>query len=97
MGRLPLYAATLLAATPALLWALDMSQDQYVDYSAQLHCLNQQYWDQPDKLEQALIKLEDKFDIGEQDFNALDALTAQYNGNSAVQSAIEARIHSLCP
>ena len=97
MGRLQRYGTALLVVAPALASALDMSQSQYVDYSAEQHCLNQQYWDKPDKLEQALIELEQKFGIGEDDFDALDELTAKYNGNKTVQLAVEGKIRTLCP
>ena len=86
-----------LALLPASALALDMSQQQFIDYSAEQHCLNQQLWDQPAKLEAKLIKLEEKYGIGEDDLDALDALTAKYNADPAIQPQIEEKARALCP
>ena len=86
-----------LTLLPVTALALDMDEAQFVDYSAEQHCLNQQYWDQPATLEAELIKLEEKYGIGEDDLDALDALTARYNADADIQSRIEARARTLCP
>jgi HPt (histidine-containing phosphotransfer) domain-containing protein len=86
-----------LATLPASALALKMNQQQFIDYSAEQHCLNQKLWDQPDKLESELEKLEKKFGIREKDLDALDDLTAKYNADGDVQAAIEAKVRTLCP
>lgn len=88
-------AAVALLPTSAL--ALDMSQQQFIDYSAEQHCLNQKLWDQPAKLEEELINLEEKYGISEDDLDALDALTAKYNADATIQPKIEEKARTLCP
>jgi HPt (histidine-containing phosphotransfer) domain-containing protein len=86
-----------LAVLPASALALKMDRTQFIDYAAQQHCLNQKLWDQPDKLERELEKLEKKFGIREKDLDALDDLTAKYNADSEVQAAVEEKVRTLCP
>jgi hypothetical protein len=80
---------------PAL--ALDMDEARFIEYSAQQHCLNQTLWDQPAALEEALVKLEQEFGIGEDDLDALDELTARYQADAGVTERIETRARELCP
>lgn len=87
----------ILALVPVSALALDMDEARFVEYSARQHCLNQTLWDQPAALEEALIELEEEFGVGEQDLDALDALTAEYQADSAVSERIEARARALCP
>jgi len=94
---LPSLTLLTLAVLPASALALKMDRTQYIDYAAQQHCLNQTLWDQPDKLENELEKLEKKFGIREKDLDALDDLTAKYNADSEAQSAIETKVRTLCP
>jgi HPt (histidine-containing phosphotransfer) domain-containing protein len=89
--------AAALALLPASALALDMSQQQFIDYSAEQHCLNQKLWDQPAKLEEELMALEEKFGITEDDLDALDALTAKYNADPSIQPQIEEKARTLCP
>lgn len=77
--------------------ALDMDEARFVEYSAQQHCLNQTLWDQPAALEEALLKLEQEFGIGENDLDALDEMTARYQADAGVTERIEARARELCP
>ena len=86
-----------LALFPASALALDMSQQQFIDYSAEQHCLNQKLWDQPAKLEEELITLEEKYGISEDDLDALDALTAKNNADVSIQPKIEEKARALCP
>lgn len=74
-----------------------MDRDQYIDYSAQQHCINQQYWDQPTKQEEELLALEQKLGINEDNYTALDDLAMSYGQDPAVQEAIEARAREICP
>jgi hypothetical protein len=89
--------AAALTLLPASALALDMSQQQFIDYSAEQHCLNQKLWDQPAQLEAELIKLEEKFGISEDDLDALDELTAKYNADPTIQPQIEEKALTLCP
>jgi HPt (histidine-containing phosphotransfer) domain-containing protein len=89
--------AAALALLPASALALKMDQQQFIDYSAEQHCLNQKLWDQPDKLEKELVKLEKKFGIRDNDLDALDELTAKYNSDTVVQQQIEEKARTLCP
>lgn len=89
--------AAALTLLPASALALDMSQQQFIDYSAEQHCLNQKLWDQPAQLEAELIKLEEKFGISEDDLDALDELTAKYNADATIQPQIEEKALVLCP
>lgn len=95
MRRLAIFTATILLSTGAA--ALDMSKQQFIDYSAQQHCLNQKLWDQPAKLESELMALEEKFGVSEDDLDALDALTAKYNADPAIQTQVEEKARVLCP
>lgn len=89
--------AAALILLPASALALDMSEQQFIDYSAEQHCLNQKLWDQPAKLEEELMALEEKFGITEDDLDALDALTAKYNADATIQPQIEEKARALCP
>ncbi|MCC1495866.1 hypothetical protein [Alcanivorax sp. 1008] len=89
--------AAALTLLPASALALDMSQQQFIDYSAEQHCLNQKLWDQPAQLEAELIKLEEKYGISEDDLDALDELTAKYNADATIQPQIEEKALALCP
>ncbi len=89
--------AAALILLPASALALDMSQQQFIEYSAEQHCLNQKLWDQPEKLESELIKLEEKYGISEDDLDALDALTAKNNADASIQPQIEEKARTLCP
>jgi len=82
---------------PAPAFALDMDEARFIEYSAQQHCLNQTLWDQPAALEEALVKLEQEFGIGEDDLDALDELTARYQADAGVTERIETRARELCP
>lgn len=72
-------------------------REQYIDYSAQQHCINQQYWDQPKKQEEALLALEKKLGINEDNYTALDDLAMTYDQDTEVLEAIEARAREICP
>lgn len=85
-----------LCLSPLSAMALDMDEARFVEYSAQQHCLNQTLWDQPAKLEEALVKLEQEFGISEDDLDALDELTARYQADASVTERIEARARELC-
>jgi len=74
-----------------------MDREQYIDYSAQQHCINQQYWDQPKKQEEALLALEKKLGINEDNYTALDNLAMTYDQDTEVLEAIEARAREICP
>lgn len=89
--------AAALALLPASALALDMSQEQFIEYSAEQHCLNQKLWDQPAKLEEELMALEEKYGVTEDDLDALDALTAKYNADPSIQPKIEEKARALCP
>ena len=95
MRRTTILIAALVLPASAL--ALNMNQQQFIDYSAEQHCLNQKLWDQPDKLETELMALEKKFGISEDDLDALDALTAKYNADASIQPKIEEKARTLCP
>ena len=90
-------AIAALALLPASALALDMSQQQFIDYSAAQHCLTKKLWDQPAKLEAELIALEEKYGISEDDLDALDTLTAKYNADPSIQPQIEEKARALCP
>ena len=98
MKPFTLVAAIAAAVTllPGNALALDMSQQQFIDYSAEQHCLNQKLWDQPAKLEAELIALEEKYGISEDDLDALDTLTAKYNADPSIQPQIEEKARALC-
>ncbi|MCB1835994.1 MAG: hypothetical protein KDH99_00120 [Alcanivoracaceae bacterium] len=95
MKKFSVSVALSLLPLPAM--ALDMDEARFVEYSARQHCLNQTLWDQPAKLEEALVTLEQEFGIGEDDLDALDELTARYQADAAVTGQIEARARELCP
>ena len=78
-------------------WADMLEPEQYVDYAAQLHCLNQQYWDDPVRLDQEIGKVEQVFGIDPDDFDAVDAMAARYDLDADVQAAVEEKARELCP
>ena len=88
--------ATLIASTSVHAEPL-MARDQYIDYAAQQHCINQEYWDQPAKQEEALLELEKKMGINEDNYLELDDLAMEYGQDTAVQEAVEARAREMCP
>ena len=96
MRRLLLTTALLCIGAPVGAEPL-MDRAQYIDYSAQQHCINQQYWDQPAKQEEELLALEKKLGISEEDYTALDDLAISYGADAEVQEAIEARAREICP
>ena len=93
--RKTLLTALCLLATSA--HADTLAPDQYVDYASQLHCLNQQYWDDPVKLDDEIGKVEAAFGIDPDDFDAADALAARYDTDAEVQAAVEEKARELCP
>lgn len=74
-----------------------MSRDQYIEYSAKQHCINQQYWDQPDKQNAELTALDTAMGIGEDDYDALDALAMELDMDASVQEAVELKAREACP
>ena len=74
-----------------------MNADQFVDYSARQHCINQQFWDQPEKQDSELMALEKEMGITDDNFDAVDALMMQYQQQSDLQAKVEAKVNTLCP
>ncbi|MEE4252367.1 MAG: hypothetical protein V2I38_17390 [Alcanivoracaceae bacterium] len=89
--------AAALALLPFSAMALEMNEEQFIEYSAKQHCLNQDLWDQPEQLESELVGLEKSYGITEDDLDALDALTAKYGADAAIQEKIEEKARALCP
>ncbi len=87
----------LLAALPVSALALDMTDDQYIEYMALQHCANQQHWEQPDKLNAELAALDQRFNIGDDDFEALDDKAMAFADQPDGQEKLEQRVKSLCP
>ena len=93
-----LLATAVATALPGLASAEDlMSKDQYIDYSAKQHCINQDYWDQPDKQNAELAALDKAMGIGEDDYMALDDLAMEMDQDADVQAAVEAKAREMCP
>ena len=74
-----------------------MTKDQYIEYSAKQHCINQDYWDQPDKQNAELSALDKAMGIGEGDYAALDDLAMEYDMDPSVQEAVETKARKMCP
>lgn len=74
-----------------------MSRDQYIEYSVKQHCINQQYWDQPDKQNAELNALDTAMGIGEDDYDALDALAMEFDMDATIQEAVELKAREACP
>ena len=90
--------AGLAFALPALALAEPlMTRDQYIEYSAKQHCINQQYWDQPDKQGSELNALDKSMGIGEDDYAALDDMAMEYDMDPTVQEEVEAKARKMCP
>lgn len=93
-----LMAISIAAALPAIASAEElMTKDQYIEYSAKQHCINQDYWDQPDKQNAELAALDTAMGIGEDDYMALDDLAMAMDQDADVQAAVEAKAREMCP
>lgn len=94
-----LVAITLLSPVAATAKDL-LTQTQYIDYSAQVKCAEQQYsFSDPDRYEKELSRIEKSFGIREKDIESgrLDELAARYEADPAVYDAVEAKRGELCP
>ena len=93
-----LMATAVAGALPALASAESlMTKDQYIEYSAKQHCINQDYWDQPDKQNAELTALDEAMGIGEDDYDALDTLAMEMDQDAGVQAAVETKAREMCP
>lgn len=91
--------ATLLFAGSATAKDL-LTPAQYIDYSAQVKCAEQQYaFSDPDRYEQELARIEKTFGIKEKDIESgrMDELSARYDADPATYDAIDEKRNALCP
>lgn len=93
-----LFASLFIAGTVS---AKDLlTQSQYIDYSAQVKCAEQQYaFSDPDRYEKELARIEKSFGIKEKDIESgrMDELSARYDADPATYDAIEEKRGALCP
>lgn len=97
--RTALIAAGLFCPATALAGDL-LTQDQYVDYAAQVKCAEQLYsFSDPDRYEKELSRIEKSFGIREKDIESgrMDELAARYEADPAVYETIEVKRTGLCP
>lgn len=77
-----------------------LTQAQYIDYSAQVKCAEQQYaFSDPDRYEKELSRIEKAFGIKEKDIESgrMDELSARYDADPATYDAIDEKRNALCP
>jgi len=73
-----------------------MSKAQYADYSVQYRCIELKLHDDLEKKEQALIKLDDKFGLHEDNFDAFDELITEYERDEALLESVNLRAKNEC-
>ncbi len=77
-----------------------LTQDQYIDYQAQMKCAEVQYsYSDPDRYDKEQAKIDKSFGIKEKDIEAgrMDELMEKYGSDSAVLDAIDAKVNVACP
>jgi len=73
-----------------------MTKAQYADYSVQYQCAQLRFHDDLSKQGEAILKIENKFGLNEDNFEAFDELVQTYEKDDALLDEIRARVTKEC-
>jgi len=73
-----------------------MTKEQYADYSVEYRCIEQTYHQDLEKKEAELIKLESKYGLNDDNFDAFDELITEYERDKALVASIHERAKAEC-
>lgn len=73
-----------------------MSKEQYINYAVQYRCINHEYHDDLNKKEEELIRLDEKFGLNDDNFDAFDELVTEYERDAQVLDQIITRAREQC-
>lgn len=73
-----------------------MTKAQYMDYSVQYRCIELKHHGDMDKKETALIKLDEAYNLNDDNFDAFDELITEYERDSTLLETVAERVKSEC-
>ena len=79
---------------------LQLTKEQYIDYTAQVKCAEQKYsYNDPNRYDKELDKIEKAFGIKDKDIETgkMDEIAAKYEADNDTYDAIDAKKAALCP
>jgi len=73
-----------------------MTKAEYADYSVAYRCIEQRFHDNLDKKEEALVALDEKFGLNDDNFDDFDDLITEYERDALLLDSINQRAQTEC-
>jgi len=73
-----------------------MTKTQYTDYSVSYQCAEVNFHDDLSKKEEELIRIEDKYGLNDDNFDAFDDLITEYERDDALLDNVRDRVSKEC-